>query len=113
MGGDETSVRKNGEREEKGFARDLIKLLYDNLVELDLNYVDLYDMTLYELIETLKNRRKGLAYKIWRLASFTRSPFVKEFPANPKEAMPELFIKDEGIAMPDFLVDKAIKRGVL
>jgi len=70
-------------------------------------------MTLYELMETLENRKQGLAYEIWRHASLVRSPFTKNFPASPKEAMPELFPQEEGIKMPDFLMDKAIKRGVL
>ena len=76
-------------------------------------YNELYEMTMYELVKTLENRRKGLAYEIWRLASLTRSPFAKNFPSTPEEAMPELFPKKEGIRMPDFLIDKAIKRGVL
>ena len=70
-------------------------------------------MTLKELENTLINRRQGLAYEIWRLASLTRSPFVKNFPNNPKEAMPELYPKQQGIKMPDFLIEKAIKRGVM
>ena len=70
-------------------------------------------MTLKELEKTLINRRQGLAYKIWRLASLTRSPFVKNFPNSPKEACPELYPVQKGIKMPDFLMEKAIKRGVL
>ena len=70
-------------------------------------------MTIAELEITLINKRKGLAYKIWRLASFTRSPFVKDFPKSPKEAMPELFPPEQGIPMPDFLKEKAMKRGVI
>ena len=45
-------------------------------------------MTLKELEMTLESRRKGLAYRIWRLATFTHSPFVQNFPNSPKEAMP-------------------------
>lgn len=70
-------------------------------------------MTYMELEKTLENRKQGIAYEIWRLASFVHSPFVKNFPASPKEAMPELFPQQQGIKMPDFLVDKAIKRGIL
>ena len=74
---------------------------------------DLYTMTLTELEETIVSRKKGMAYEIWRLASLTRSPFVKNFPNSPEEACPELYPPKEGIKMPNFLVEKAIKRGVL
>ena len=70
-------------------------------------------MTLYELTSTLEKRKQGIAYEIWRLATFTHSPFVKNFPSSPREAMPELFPQQVGIKMPKFLLDKAIKRGVL
>ena len=70
-------------------------------------------MTLKELEYTLTNRRKGMAYQIWRLASLTRSPFAKNFPNSPQEAMPELYPIRQGIKMPDFLIEKAIKRGVI
>lgn len=70
-------------------------------------------MTMTELEETLEYRRQGLAYEIYRISSLCHSPFVKNFPASPKEALPELFPVEKGIPMPDFLVEKAIKRGVL
>lgn len=87
--------------------------MYDSLVELGYLYKDLYDMTLYELEQTIINRRKGLAYQIWRLSTFIHSPLVKNFPNSPKEAMPELYPKEKGIPMPEFLKEKAIKRGVI
>ena len=86
--------------------------LYDELVQLGYLYNNLYDMTLYELEQTLKNRKKGLAYQIWRISSFVHSPLVKNFPMSPKEAMPELFEQEKGIPMPNFLKEKAMKRGV-
>ena len=76
-------------------------------------YKDLYEMTLKELLNVLEYRKKGIAYEIWRLASFVHSPLVKDFPASPKEACPELFPQEKGIKMPDFLKEKAIKRGVI
>ena len=88
-------------------------MLYDRLVELGYLYMDLYNMTLKELEDTLLHRRQGMAYEIWRLASLTRSPFVKNFPSSPEQACPELYPKKEGIKMPSFLIEKAIKRGVL
>ena len=66
------------------------------------------DMT--ELTDTIIEKRKGMAYKIWRLSSFVRSPFVKEFPESPEKAMPELFPPKPSIPMPDFLKEKYLKR---
>jgi len=70
-------------------------------------------MTLKELESMLINKRMGLAYKIWRLATFIHSPFIQNFPNSPKEAMPELYPIERGIPMPDFLKEKAMKRGVI
>ena len=70
-------------------------------------------MTMTELEKTLESRRKGLAYKIWRLSTFTHSPFVQNFPNSQKDAMPELYPIEKGIPMPDFLKEKAMKRGVI
>ena len=70
-------------------------------------------MTMTELEKTLTNKRKGLAYRIWRLSTFVHSPLVQNFPNNPKDAMPELYPREQGIPMPDFLKEKAMKRGVI
>lgn len=76
-------------------------------------YKDLYEMTIIELEETLVNRNQQLGYEIWRLATLTRSPFTKNFPDSPQKACPELYPKKQGIKMPSFLIEKAMKRGVL
>ena len=89
------------------------KTFYERLIELGYLYKDLYEMTLQELVDTLEFRRKGLAYEIYRIASLCHSPFIKNFPSSPKEAIPELFPIEKGRPMPDFLKDKAIKRGVI
>ena len=83
------------------------------MLKLGYLYKDLYEMTLMELQNMLENRKKGLAYEIWRLATFVHSPLVKDFPDSPEKAMPELFPQQRGIKMPDFLIEKAIKRGVM
>lgn len=70
----------------------------------------MYEMDLEELTETIVQRKQGLAYKIWRLSTFTRHPFVKNFPETPEEACPELFPLKKGIAMPSFLKEKLAKR---
>lgn len=70
----------------------------------------MYEMDLEELTDTIIQRKQGIAYKIWRLSSFTRHPFVKNFPESPEDAMPELYPTKKGIPMPDFLKEKLIKR---
>ncbi len=70
----------------------------------------MYEMDLEELMETIIQRRQGLAYKIWRVSSFVRHPLIKEFPTSPEEAMPELYPPKKGIPMPDFLKEKVAKR---
>lgn len=113
MGGDEKSGQENQRQNNGNFITGIIREFYNELLELGYIYNDLYSMTLKELEQTLINRRKGLSYEIWRLASLTRSPFTKNFPSTPKEATPELYPIERGIKMPDFLIEKAIKRGVL
>ena len=68
-------------------------------------------MDLKELNNTMQQRNIGLAYEIWRLASLTRHPFVKDFPRSPEEACPELYPPTNSIKMPDFLLEKWLKRG--
>ena len=87
--------------------------MYDELVGIGYLYKDLYEMTLYELDNTLEKRKMFIGYEIYRLASLTRSPFVKNFPSTPKDACPELYPIEKGIPMPDFLKEKAMKRGVI
>jgi len=70
-------------------------------------------MTLKELESTLENRKRGIGYAIYNLAILTHSPFAKNFPTKPEDACPAYFPIQKGIKMPDFLLDKAIKRGVL
>ena len=113
MGGVEEKSTRSREESERTFISDIIKEFYSALLEFDILIKDLYEMTIKELEITLENRRKGMANKIWRLAVFTHSPFVSEFPKSPREAMPDLFPIQKGIPMPDFLKEKAMKRGVM
>lgn len=113
MGGDEAKNNSNREESKGTYIGGIIKEFYEELLKFDCQYKDLYEMTITELESTLINKRKGLAYRIWRLATFTRSPFASNFPSSPKEAMPELYPKEVGIPMPDFLKEKAMKRGVI
>jgi len=113
VGGDESQTKTDREKSERTYIGRIIEEFYKELLQYDCLYKDLYEMTMKELEQTLESKRKGLAYRIWRLATFTHSPFVQNFPNSPKEAMPELYPIEKGIPMPDFLKEKAMKRGVI
>ena len=60
----------------------------------------MYDMTLGELVDTLKHKRMGLGYELWKQASLITmgvADLLKAkkgkaiFPATPQEASPELY----------------------
>lgn len=60
----------------------------------------MYDMTLKELSDTLKHRKKGLGYELWKqavLITMGVSDLLKDkkskaiFPNNPQDASPELY----------------------
>ncbi len=60
----------------------------------------MYDMTLKESSDTLENRKKGLAYELWKqavLITMGVSDLLKDkkskskFPESPQEACPELY----------------------
>lgn len=61
-------------------------------------------MTMYELLNTLEQRRKGLAYQVWKQAvlnCFVLSP--KNIPKSPESACPELYPPKKKYKMYDFL----------
>ncbi len=69
-------------------------------------------MTIKELSKTLEQRRKGLAYKIWKGANLVGTSFgSKNYPETPQEACPELYPPKATIKMPDYLREKWLKRG--
>lgn len=69
-------------------------------------------MTLRELSTSLKGRRAGIGYAMWKQAVLIGSAcFSKSFPKTPEEASPELYPKKVGIQMPDFLKEKYYKKG--
>lgn len=91
-------------RKEKLKYTDLIKILYNGLLELGYLYKDLYEMTLLELEDTLEQRKKGLAYRLWKQANlntFVRNP--EAFPDTPEKACPELYPPPKTYKMPEFL----------
>ena len=69
-------------------------------------------MTVRELIITLEETNKGMAYRMWREASLIGALFDK-FPKTPEDACPELYPPKKTYEIPDFLLEKAIKRGVM
>ena len=78
--------------------------MYQELLEFEFTYEQLYDMTIRELFDTLVARRKGLAYRMWKEAYLTAWAVMgKKFPKKPKEASPELFPKPKAIEMPENL----------
>ena len=60
-------------------------------------------MTLKELLKTLEQRKKGLAYLIWKQAGLVGSSVSKEFPDTPEVASPELYPPAITIKKPDWL----------
>lgn len=81
------------------------------MIFLGYNIKDLYDLDLKELDWMLETRRKGLAYELWKEGNLCQ--MMKTYPKNPEEACPELYPIKKGIKMPDFLKEKARKRGVI
>lgn len=86
--------------------------MFDELLKFGYRYDDLYEMTLGELTNTLINKKKGLAYEMWKqahlitlgisdLLASKNSPFA--FPPTPEDASPELYPPKPSIARPDFL----------
>lgn len=72
----------------------------------------MYPMTIKELLKTLEQRKKGLAYEIWKVANLTGASFgSKNFPSTPAKACPELYPPKVSIKMPDFLREKWLKKG--
>lgn len=89
---------------------DLVNNLYEELLQLGYLYKDLYDMTITELESTLEQRKKGLAYKLWKQANlntFVNRPDL--FPNTPQDACPELYPPPKTYKMPEFL--KKDKKG--
>ena len=83
----------------------------------DLNLNELYDMTLKECLLTLTQRRKGLAYKMWKLPqlislgiadTFSKPGSKSNYPNTPEEASPELYPPKKTIKKPKCLYNSNI-----
>ena len=69
-------------------------------------------MTLKELSKTLEQRRKGLAYMMWKQSLLTGwATMGKNYPDKPEEACQELFPPKKTIRMPNWLKERWAKKG--
>lgn len=90
---------------------DSIHSLYIELAKLGYHLEELYDMSIKELLFSLKYRREGDAYFYWKVGVMTRTGVnAKTFPKNPEAASPELFEKKKSAKMPDWLVEDYQKK---
>lgn len=87
-------------------------MLYDELLKFDLTYEQLYKMDMNELGKTLEQRRKGLAYEMWKSSMLSGWAFGgKNYPETPEKACPELFPPKKTIKMSNWLKERLIKKG--
>ena len=73
-------------------------------------YSELYEMTLKELKNSLKEANKGLAYTMWKQAVINASMFGKNAPENPEKASPELYPPKKTYKMPEWMMKKYMKQ---
>lgn len=102
-------------RESEGNAEvsQLIEKLYSQLLEFDLTYDQLYEMTVKELIDTLIGRRKGIGYNFWKQAYLISWAVAgKHYPKTPEKASPELYPKKPTIKMPSNLLKKHLNNTI-
>jgi len=83
-------------------------MLYDELLQFDLTFEQLYEMTIYELKRTLEQRKQGLSYRLWKQGNLCQ--LMDKYPQTPEEANPELEKPKKTIAMPDFLKEEWAKQ---
>lgn len=81
------------------------------MLEYNLTYDQLYDMTVSEMIDTLTAKRRAQGYAMWKQAYLIKWAVLgKHFPKSPEEASPELFVKKKRIKMPPNLFKKHMAR---
>ena len=80
------------------------------LLQRGYKYTDLYDMTLYELKNSLKETNKGLAYTMWKQAVLTISMLGKKAPDSPEKGSPELYPPKKTYKMPKWMMEKYYKQ---
>ena len=90
---------------------DIILDYYNLLLQRGYKYSELYEMTLYELKNALKQANKGLAYTIWKQAVLNISMMGKKAPDSPEKASPELYPPKKTYKMPEWMVRKYLEKG--
>ena len=73
-------------------------------------YQDLYEMTLYELKNSLKETNAGLAYQMWKQAVLIISMLGKDRPENPEKGSPELYPPKKIYKMPEWMIKKYMRQ---
>jgi hypothetical protein len=81
------------------------------LLEYNLTYDQLYEMTVSELIDTLIARRKAKGYELWKQAYLISWAVMgKNYPKTPEEASPELYQSKKRIKMPPNLLRRELEK---
>lgn len=89
---------------------DTIHSLYIELAKLGYHLDELYDMSMKELLFSLKYRREGDAYFYWKVGVMTRAGVnAKTFPKIQKQHRLNCLKRKIG-EMPDWLVDDYQKK---
>lgn len=73
-------------------------------------YDELYDMTLKELANALKNINKGLSYFLFKDKVLMSQALVGKMKRTPEEANPELYPPKKTYKMPDWLKERYVKQ---
>lgn len=60
-------------------------------------------MDVTELLNTLEQRKKGLAYELWKQAYLNQYILTDKFPETPEKASPELYPPPKAYKMFNFL----------
>ena len=60
-------------------------------------------MDVMELLNTLRQRKKGLAYELWKQAYLNQYVVATGFPESPEKASPELYPPPKTYKMFNFL----------
>lgn len=71
---------------------------------------ELYNMTVKELMMSLRCTNKGLSYKMYKQAVLINQGIAGKLPQRHEEANPELFPKKKSYVMPDWVKERYYKQ---
>lgn len=81
------------------------------LAKLGYHLSELYEMSIKELLFSLKYKREGDAYFYWKIGVMARAGVnAKHYFKTPEDASPELFEKKPSAKMPDWLKEDYAKK---